>query len=206
MTEATQYQNAHWDLLSKAARKIKPTGFEEYFALKRLWRSRDPEARQEFQTRFANYYRLHIGGLTPACKRRYLHLLVAFIPRGRKDPYTPLLLDLYRFRRRKGDRSLQVSFVSKLVAFHDESRPIYDRYVSQFFGLSVPSVGPLEFRIAGFLANLQRIQENYQAWATNPRFSQLTRELLSRNSALRTCHPSRLCDFLVWTVGANDIK
>lgn len=195
-----------WKLLAKAAKKIKSRGFNEYFELKRLSQKTDPSSRRELQTRFANYYRLHIGGLTNAFKRRYLELLLTCKPRGKRDPYTSLLLELYRFPRRKGDRALQVSFVSKLVAFHDESRPLYDVHVKNFFGFSPPSVGPIEFRIAGFVANLQNIQSQYESWAANPRFSKIMQPLFKKNPLLQKCHPTRLCDFLVWTVGAYDLK
>lgn len=196
----------HWKLLSKAAATIRPTDFSEYFELKRLSQKTDPTSRRELQSRFANYYRLHIGGLTDAFKRRYLKLLLTCKPRGCRDPYTPLLKTLYRFPRRKGDRALQVSFVSKLVAFHDESRPLYDVHVKDFFGFSPPSVGPIDFRIAGFVANLQNIQTQYEAWSTNPRFAKIIQPLCKKNPSLRNCHPNRLCDFLVWTVGAYDLK
>jgi hypothetical protein len=196
----------HWKLLSKAVATIRPTDFNEYFELKRLSQKTDTASRREMQTRFANYYRLHIGGLTKAFKRRYLALLLTCKPRGKRDPYTPLLKELYRFPRRKGDRALQVSFVSKLVAFHDESRPLYDVHVKNFFGFSPPSVGSIDFRIAGFVANLQNIQTQYEAWSANPRFAKIMQPLFKKNPALRKCHPNRLCDFLVWTVGAYDLK
>ena len=127
-------ENIRWNLLKRAVATIRPTDFSEYFELKRLSQKSDPVSRQELQTRFANYYRLHIGGLTDAFKRRYLELLLTCKPRGKRDPYTPLLKELYEFPRRKGDRTLQVSFVSKLVAFNDESRPLYDVHVKNFFG------------------------------------------------------------------------
>jgi hypothetical protein len=199
-------ENIRWNLLKRAVATIRPTDFSEYFELKRLSQKSDPVSRQELQTRFANYYRLHIGGLTDAFKRRYLELLLTCKPRGKRDPYTPLLKELYEFPRRKGDRTLQVSFVSKLVAFHDESRPLYDVHVKNFFGFSPPSVGPIDFRIAGFVANLQNIQAQYEAWSASPRFAKAMRPLFNKNPALKNCHPTRLCDFLVWTVGAYDLK
>jgi hypothetical protein len=195
-----------WELLAKAAKQIKPTDFAEYFELKRLVRSRDPKIRKDFQRRFANYYRLHVGGLTAAFKRRYLTLLVGHKSRGKKDPYTPLLLELYRFRRRKGDRVIHASFVSKLVAMHDESRPLFDKFVSRFFGLTVPSVGSVEFRIAGFVSNLERIGDTYKSWAKDRRFCRIVKTLFRKHPQLKTCHPSRVCDFLVWKVGDAGIK
>lgn len=197
-------KDLHWNLLAKAAERINPTDFSGYFALQRL--SRQPGLRREFQTQFARYYRLHLGRLSDAFTSRYLELLVTWRPHGRRDPYTPLLLDLYRFPRRKGDHALQASFVSKLVAFRDESRPLYDRHVARFFGVSVPSIGPIQFRISGFVENLERIRTHYETWSASPRFGSIVRPLFLKNPNLRSCHKTRLCDFLVWTVGAYGIE
>jgi hypothetical protein len=96
--------------------------------------------------------------------------------------------------------------VSKLVAIHDESRPLYDTYVSRFFGMAPPAVGSIEFRIAGFVENILRIQTEYESWATESHFIQIVEPLIRKCPKLGTCHSIRLCDFLVWTVGANDLK
>lgn len=196
----------HWKLLEEAAERIEKGAFAEYFELKRLLASTDPQDRLAFQKRFATYYRLRIGGLTDAFTRRYFELLFACTPVGQGDPHTPLLLDLYRFHRRKGDQTIQASFVTKLVSIHDESRPIFDRHVSHFFGMGVPSVGTTEFRVAGFVSNLQRIQGHYESWATDPRFCDIKTALLRKQPKLNDCHPSRLCDFLVWTAGDQKLQ
>jgi hypothetical protein len=197
---------AYFNLLAKASNEIRSSDFTGYFELKRLLVSKRAVDRREFQTQFATYYRLHSGGLTEEFKRRYFEHLFAFESVRQKDPYTPILLDLYSFPRLKGDYTIQASFVSKLVAIHDESRPLYDRHVSKFFGVTVPSVGPVEFRIAGFVANLQRIRDYYDAWAVDPHFKRITQALFVKHPQLQTCHPSRVCDFLVWTVGDKEIR
>ena len=173
-----------WALLSKAADAIRPADFAEYFELRRLLGSRRPADHREFQVRFARYYRLNNGGLTEAFKRRYFQLLFTSRPCGEEDPYTPLLLTLYRFPRRKGDHSLQASFVSKLVAIHDESRPLYDVHVRNFFGMAPPAVGSIEFRIAGFVENLRRIQEEYESWTVDPHLRACLKSDLQRTSKL----------------------
>ena len=195
-----------WRLLSKAAKTIKPEDVDDYFELKRLLASRQPDARTKFETLFASYFRLNIARLTDAFKRRYFKLLFKCKPSGKRDPYTPLLLDLYRFPRLKGDQTLQPSFVSKLVAIHDDSRPLYDTNVRNFFGVSAPSIGPIEFRISGFIQNLGYIKESYVTWTQDPKFARLTKILFRRHPQLRKCHPIRICDFLVWTVGKYKLK
>jgi len=196
----------HWTLLEKAVAHITPGEFEGYFELKRLLASSDQRDREAFRNRFANYYRLNSGGLTDLFKQNYFEHLFACSPVGQDDPYTAILLDLYRFERRTGDRSIQASFVSKLVSIHDESRPIFDRHVSNFFGIGVPSTGTPEFRVAGFVANLRLIEDHYEAWAADDRFLALRRAVHKKQPKLTACHPSRVCDLLVWTVGDRELS
>ena len=143
---------------------------------------------------------------TEAFKVRYFELLFACTPVGQEDPYTSLLLKLYRFKTRQGYRALQASFVSKLVSTHDESRPIFDSHVSNFFGLRVPSVAhPINDRIAAFVSSLGRIQEHYEEWASDRRFRDLEAVLFRKQPKLKDCHRTRLFDFLVWTIGDKEL-
>jgi hypothetical protein len=170
--------------------------------LKRLLVSPDPEDKRAFQRIFVAYYRLGSAGLTEAFKHRFFELLFACDPVGQADPYTPLLRELYRFKTRRGHSALQVSFVSKLVSMHDESRPIYDRHVSNFFQLRVPSVAhPTQVRIAEGVGMLHRIQEQYERWAIDRRFQDLEAIVLKKQPKLKGCHRTRVCDFLAWTIG-----
>lgn len=193
----------HWALLEKASAAIDKGEFEGYFELKALLASDDRDA---FKKKFANYYRLNSGGLTDLFKRAYFDHLFACSPVGQADPYTPILLDLYHYERHTGDRTVQASFVSKLVSVHDESRPIFDRHVSNFFGIGVPASGTPEFRIAGFVANLKLIQNQYEAWAADERFPELRDSVQRRQPKLKQCHPSRVCDLLVWTTGDRKLS
>ena len=203
MTE-TPHSASHWSRLTKAAEVVKPSAFEKYFELKRLLASTDLKDRRAFQRIFIGYYRLGGAGLSEPFKQRYFELLFTCNPLGQADPYTPLLHQLYRFRTRRGHRALQASFVSKLVSMHDESRPIYDRHVSNFFDLHVlkkSKAHPTEMRIAGFVTILQRIQTHYEQWTTSCHFRELEAVLFRKQPKLKECHPTRLCDFLIWTVG-----
>jgi hypothetical protein len=160
----------------------------------------------EFRSRFSKYCKLNNSGLTEEFKARYFEMLFAFVPGEQVDPYTPLLLELYTFPRRQGDQTLQASFVSKLIAIHDESRPIFDRQVSNFFGLFVPCVGKVEFRITHFIRHLSYLQGQHESWAGDRRFQSISQQLFLKQPALRNCHASRICDFLVWTVGAEELS
>jgi hypothetical protein len=189
----------HLEVLLKAVQKI---GNEEdvavYCELKRLLAS---DSRDEFKAKFTRYYALNSSGLTNEFKQQYFELLFNFKGHDFEDPHTPILLELYKIKRRKGDRALQFSFVSKLVAIYDESWPLFDKFVSEFFGLGPPAYGSPAFRIAGFVTNLKCIRERYNSWAADPDFSKLTKPLFQRLPQLKDCHKNRVCDFLVWTAG-----
>lgn len=96
--------------------------------------------------------------------------------------------------------------MSKLVAIHDESSPIYEVNISGFFGFAKPSVGSIEFQVAGFVEHVRRIKEQYAAWAADPQFTQITSQLTGEHPILKACHPVRLCDFLVWAVEHYGLK
>jgi hypothetical protein len=89
------------------------------------------------------------------------------------------------------------------VAIHDESRAIDDRRVSSFFGLGVPEGRDLEFRIEGFIANLERLRACYLDWANDGRFLAILPRLQERVPELLNCYPVRVVDFLVWTASGG---
>lgn len=194
------------ELVAQAAAEIKESDVAPYFQLRDLLRRSDERDRAAFRKGFSRFYGLNSAGLTEQFKSRYFDLLFGLkLDPAAAPPYDALLRELYPILRRKGDRILAASFVSKLIAMHDESRPLYDRHVCHFFGIDVPSLGSLDFRIAGFVANLDVIQRHYLAWAKLEKFQSCVLESQQRIPALGSCHVVRICDFLVWTVGRRSI-
>lgn len=194
------------ELVAQAALKIKGQDVAPYFKLRDLLRRPGGPDRAAFRKQFERFYGLNAAGLTEAFKSRYFDLLFELkLGPASVPPFEELLRELYPIVRRQGDRILAASFVSKLVAMHDESWPLYDRHVSQFFGIDVPSIGSLAFRIAGFVENLTAIRRHYFAWGEAAEFQRCVSELTRQFSAMSSCHPVRICDFLVWTVGRERI-
>ena len=157
----------------------------------------DAKQRKEFEKKFARYYGLLAAGLTETWLEQYFKLLFDYKKTADSSTYQDLLLKLYPYHRRKGDNVLQFSFVSKLVAFHDETRPLYDQRVRYFFGLGPPRAGSNEFKISGFVQNLNEIALRYTRWTEEKRFTQILDQMRERCPGLAACHAIRLCDFLV---------
>lgn len=194
------------DLVSQAAAQIRESDIAPYFELRDMLLRNEGHERPLFREQFAKFYGLNAAGVTDIFKARYFELFFDLrVQPGVLPPYEALLLALHPIKRRKGDNILAASFVSKMVAMHDESRPLFDRHVSHFFGIDVPSAGSLEFRIAGFVANLDAIRGRYLAWNRERKFLSIAMALKKRISRLTSCHDVRICDFLVWTVGRQRI-
>jgi hypothetical protein len=191
------------NLLTLAADALRPKSIDEYVWLRSFIRHGIAGDRAEFERRFRRYYGLNSAGLTPQFKETYFKLLFNHKPARSDDPHTPILLRLYEIPRWQKDQVVAASFVSKLVAIHDESQPLYDRHVRAFFGVGVPSVGPVKFQIAGFLQNLMQIRRTYEVWNQTPEIGEIIAAVQSRYPGLSDAHPNRICDFLVWATGAR---
>lgn len=194
--------STHLTSIARAAETLDRNAVLPYCELRRLLTNPSAADREKFERQFARYYGLNSAGLSPDFKRRYFELLFD-VNRGTLNipPYAALLSELHGIPRIQGDLALQCSFVSKMVAIHDESRPLYDKYVGAFFGLTVPQTGSIEFRVAGFIANLEIVRTYYFAWMSDPRFQSVFERVLNRIPELRPCNLARVCDFLVWRTG-----
>lgn len=193
-------------LLREAANYLSASDVAPYFKLKHLQYSQNGHDRSEFRQLFSRFYGLNAGGLTDDFKNRYFELLFSLrLAPNLEPPYADLLKELYGFRRRKGDQVIAVSFVSKLVAMHDESRPLYDRHVRNFFGIGKPALGSVIFQTEGFIHNLGIIRSQYENWSADPNFKTMINHLLKKIPQLKDCHPNRVCDFLVWTAGRRKL-
>jgi hypothetical protein len=192
-------------LLHKATMHLEEENISPYLELKRLLTDKPGGFQREFRRIFESYFGLNAGGVTDAFKDRYFELLFGLEIQDRDDPHTPILMELYEIPRRKGDKALQCSFVSKLVAIHDESYPLFDRHVSDFFGIAVPSNGSIDFRVAGFIANLKHLRKTYQRWSEDSEFQKILLAVKQRFPYLKDCTAPRIADFLVWAVGRNKL-
>lgn len=201
----TNLQTAQFPLIRAAAGALDSEPVRTYARLRQLLVLEDAQARTEFEAKFTEYYGLKSGGVTPQFREVFFDRLYALRGKAINDPpYAPLLRELYEIPRHKGDKALPCSFVSKLIAIHDESRPLFDRYVSRFFGLAAPQSASLDLRIAGFVSNLAAVRANYDAWIEDARFLEVFEQLRDRIHELENCHLVRICDFLVWHAGKQD--
>ena len=120
--------------------------------------------------------------------------------------YSKIVQKLSKHVNRVGNRALQFSFVSKLVATHRDASPIYDRHVRAFFNEPAPPSGlGDDTRIESVAKYLFHVEERYCAWSQIPRVAEILERLKLRDPRLKDCHVVRLMDFLVWKVGNRNL-
>lgn len=198
-----QLTQRHIDALDKAETLMFHSDFCPYLELKTLFPDARLRARIRFRTLFTNYYGLNMGGLTDAFKDRFFAILFGrnVIVSGQPD-FSTILNELSLIPRKKGDCAMPFSFVSKLVAIHRETSPIYDRYVLNFFTGKAPAAKiPKANRITWYVGFLKQVAADYSAWAQHARVATILNRLKQRDQGLTHCHEIRLLDFLVWKVG-----
>ena len=196
-------EERHVIALREAETLMFHSDFCPYLELKTLLSEKSASAHNRFRTLFTNFYGLNVGGLSEQFKDRYFEILFAgdFVRNGEPD-FDSLLSELSNIPRRKGDRAMPFSFVSKLVAIHHEDSPIYDRHVLAFFGAKAPAASAKkEDRIRWFVQFLKQIAADYGAWARDARVGSVLESLKTRDPLLAACREVRLIDFLVWKVG-----
>jgi len=198
-----ELEQRHITALDAAEKLMFHTDFCPYLELKALLLDDTLQARSRFRSLFSNYYGLNVGGLTDAFKDRFFAILFAgnVVINGQPD-FPTLLNELSLIPRKKGDCAMPFSFVSKLVAIHRETSPIYDRHVLNFFKQKAPvAAKPKTARITWYVGFLTQVATDYAAWAQDVRLAPILDRLKARDQQLAQCEVVRLLDFLVWKVG-----
>lgn len=193
---------AHVGALDQAEALMYHCDFCPYLELKELFADPTPLNQKRFRSLFTTYYGLTVGGLTDAFKDRYFEILFSrnVIIQGRPN-FAGILTELSGIKNKRGLNAVPFSFVSKLVAIHQERSPIYDRHVRSFLGFKEVKAPSLELRIEWFVGTISRMANSYQAWAKDNRIQPILERLKIRDVRLQQCDVVRLIDFLVWKVG-----
>ncbi|MFH1021766.1 MAG: hypothetical protein V1809_00080 [Planctomycetota bacterium] len=159
-----------------------------------------------FRHDFQLFYRLNNAGLTPEFKTRYFDLMDA----ARADALDlgAIAMELFEFRNRKGQQSLQFSFVTKLANIVDPTCPIYDSLVAALFGFRPPlsgiDVGTRLDRLMRFHDWLRSSYDGIIKSGTMSEVFDLFRHTYSVSA--EAVPDTKVVDFVCWTAGRMRLK
>lgn len=160
-----------------------------------------------FQFTYRSFYRLDSAGLTPEFKREYFESLEQ--ARNLFEIDLPgLTRKLFANPNRKGQSSLQFSFVSKLANTANPQYPIYDREIAAVFGFRAPyNYKTFDVRLEEYMAFYNRLRGIY-AEILNGGLLQGPRQTFRD---IYAAPPERIpevkvLDFIFWSAGKLSFK
>lgn len=192
-------------LLKLSAERLCDKDYKKYLELRELLKKKPKRYQSAFKPLFRSFFgmnRAHLGD--SFLKAFFTHLFKLRKPIN-GNSYRRILSDLSKHKRKKGDVAIQFSFVSKLIAIKDESQPIIDKHVSDFFGISAPRTGGICFRINGFIGNINLLKSTYGAWKSEPAIKRLLDKIRIDKQELLGITDERILDLLVWQVGRHKL-
>jgi hypothetical protein len=155
-----------------------------------------------FQFMYRSFYRLDNAGLTPEFKSRYFALLEES-RNLREIDLRKLVEELHAILNRKGQQSLQFSFVTKLANMANRLYPIYDGEVAKAFGFRAPdNPGTLDVRLEKYMSFYAILRDIYSEILNR----NLLQELRQTFRQVYAAPPERIpdikvLDFIFWSAG-----
>ena len=154
-----------WENINKYAsvivENIAPESVDVYLFLSEQFSRGDVCSNYLFQFVFRSFYRIDNAGLTPEFKDRYFELMEQAKKSGKLD-LSYLSKELFRLPNRKGNNTLQFSFVSKLANTVDASYPIFDSEIGGLYGFKRPyNYKEFEVRLSEYLAFYSKLKSDY---------------------------------------------
>lgn len=153
-----------------------------------------------FQFLFRSYYRLDNAGLSPEFKVAYFKIMEENFSAKNID-LRGICKDLYAYKNRRHQNTLQFSFVSKLAAMIDPELPIYDLYVSKIFGFHAPYGHSTDRRLDMLLGFYQRLSASMRVFSGRQEYLDLQKKLGSAISHWTRLSATKQGDFILWAAG-----
>ena len=172
-----------------------------YCFINEQWKQGSVVENKLFQFVFRSFYRIDNAGLTDEFKQKYFELLES--ARSNRPDINGLCETLYNIENRKGYKSLQFSFVTKLANTVNPLLPIYDSEVAKMYGYRAPlSNKPLNERIDSLLKFHMHLAEDYKKilgdGTLEKILSYFDKQFPKYSSIISQ---SKKLDFVVWSAG-----
>ena len=129
-------------------------GLEDYFYLKVEYEKGNVMS-DKFQSKYKNFYNMYVFGFTDEFFEKYFELL----SNGETD-IRKVLTELSKIKNKKGKKSVQLAFASKLVHTVDSEMPLYNSTVGDLFNLSIPK-GSIEKKINSSMEIYQKLKSHH---------------------------------------------
>ena len=160
-----------------------------------------------FQFAYRYFYRLDTAGLTPEFMSAYFLLLERSRTQAEVD-LRRLVRDLHSIRNRKGQQTLQFSFVTKLAHTVNHRYPIYATEIERVFGFRrLDSGKPFDDRLEKFMGFYDRLSAIYTRILTGHLLEGPRRAFRQTYAASPEKVPeTKVLDFIFWRAGKLSLR
>ena len=152
-----------------------------------------------FQFVFRSFYRLDNAGLTPKFKIEFFRILEE-IRNQKTFNFEEILKQLYNFPNRKGQNTLQFSFVTKMLNTIENKMPIYDSEVAKMFNVSRPYYNEFDKKLEVYLNQLNLVQESYEK-IIKENLLPIVNEKFNQKFKNHNLEEMKKLDFIFWSSG-----
>lgn len=135
--------------------KLKEIDLEEYFFLKLEYEKGNVQ-NKKFQRRYKNFYNMYPFGFTEKFYNAYFKMM----EEGETNLKT-ILNTLSKIKDKKGEKSVQLAFASKLLHMVDSEMPLYNSTVAKVFNLQIRK-GTIDEKVDHSIVLYQKLQNYYQ--------------------------------------------
>lgn len=196
ITEITEWIENH---STEIIENIDQESVDVYNFLKKKFNESNVNENYLFQFVFRSFYRIDNAGLTPEFKKEYFKILEENRNEKQFD-FEKVLSRLFSFPNRKGQNTLQFSFVTKLFNTIDDKMPIYDSEVAKMFSLSRPYQSEFEIKLDKYLDQLDIIQNGYEK-IIEQNLLPKTIGLFDQEFKNNNLSEMKKLDFIFWSAG-----
>jgi len=195
-----------WESINKYARQIVENISHEsvdvYLFLSNEFQKSDVRYNYLFKFVFRSFYRLDNAGLTDEFKDRYFELLEEARDLENID-FKYLSRELHKYPNRKGSKTLQFSFISKLANTVEPSYPLYDSGVASLYGFSHPhNYKSFDVRLSEYLQFYAILKSDYEKALSKSTLRNALNEFEGAFQRKASKVPIvKKIDFLLWSAG-----
>jgi hypothetical protein len=196
IAEITEWIEKH---STEIIKKIDQESIDVYNFLKKEFNESNVNENYLFQFVFRSFYRIDNAGLTPEFKKEYFEILEQNRSNKQFD-FEKVLRRLHSFPNRKGQKTLQFSFATKMFNTINDSMPIYDSEVARMFSLPRPYQSEFDVKLDKYLDQLDKIQIGYEQIIEHNLLTK-TIELFDQEFKNNRLSEMKKLDFIFWSAG-----
>lgn len=151
-----------------------------------------------FRFVYSNFYRLDNAKLGEEFKSGYFRIMEENKRKLELEP-RKIVLKLYKYKRLKGDNSIQFSFTTKMMHTVNPKYPIYDSMVTKALGFSIPYNKDIKKKVDKYINQYKEISEVYKIILKDD-LMKTTFDLFDKRFG-EDINDLKKLDFIIWSFG-----